>query len=361
MNNDIMRPSLKRILQRKEILVNKYAHGILKAIASGNSKLLDFFDDLEVISSGISADKQKEIASEIEHHGEVITQMVEHKKELENKIKKTGLRPTTPIPYELSLGIRRAGNTRIKDTFEIFQDINDCKLRREMLTEEGHEKIRKEYERIKEHSDANDKQEENLRKRLKTITRRIDWTFRESKRHQLRDERDFINSRLEEFAKVKKEKERLEQLLELLDKLTTRQRGLIIEYMRLAENILEEVKKIEKCKRRLGTMKVSKYNEEVIHEAFRRYVSQNNMTEEDLTKFFEMFRYVEQQTDNGAFNTNLVTRRDIEVGKHKPAIIGFLEHLYEPETVPEEHPMITERKSKDTVRVPSEGYGEDGK
>ena len=344
-----------KLYEKRQGLVRKYIKGVLKEMALGNQELVDFFDEFEVYVTDKSVQKTDEYMAQAKEIIKQLSSKVLQKRELEASLKKMGVDLSNPVPFNLPIGNIKTKDGN-QDSFEIFEAFNGAKLTKELLTEQGFQKLKEDYEKARNNNAPYNVELERINRVIEQDEKKLKHTFRTKKKEELTDEIQDQTERLNFIKARKKEEEKMQKLVEVLEGLGPEQRREIKKYLEVSEQLTATYKTIDAFKKKLALHKLSKYNKEAVPEAFVEMVEKKGLTDEDVTSIFEMMKQVEKKADGGTYRNPIINKKDIEMDKkYKQIAEAFLQYIYEPEKPIAEQEYFVKRKEKSKSQEEPEG------
>ena len=358
MENRVKSLEEMKLYEKRQSLVKKYIRGLLREMALGSPRLEEFFDEFDKFVTEVSTKKFDAYMTRAQDIARQISRDVAQKTKIEANLKRLGIKLTNPIEYRLAVGYFKTKDGT-ENTFELSEEYNGVRLTRDVLTPEGLRKLKENYERIREHNIPYDSESEALRKSIEQNEKKIRHAFiREKKKTELIEEVQDQTERINFIKARKREENIMAKTIEFIEGMNSGQRSEILKYLDVADQLIGNYKAIEALRKKMSLHKISKYNKESVPEAFDGMVEQQGLTDEDITAIYEIMKSIERKTDGGAYNYQIINKRDADVErKYKGVAEGFLQYVYEPEKpIQEQDYFVKRRKAKEETEPEGEEH-----
>ena len=344
--------------EKRQALAKKYVRGLLREMSLGSPKMEEFLGELDRYVTEVSTKKFNAYMARAQEIASQVSREVADKDRIAANLKRLGIELTNPLEYRLAVGYYKTKDGTAS-TFKLSEEFNGLKLTREMLTPEGLRKLKETYERIRQHNLPYDSESEALRKIIEQNGKKIKHIFiSEQKKAELMEEIQEDTERINFIKARKKEENDISRTIEFIEGMSSGQRSEILKYLDVADQLVGNYKAIEALRKKMSLHKISKYNKESVSEAFDGMVEQQGLTDEDITAIYEIMKFIERKTDGGAYNYQIINKRDADVErKYKGVAEGFLQYVYEPEKpIQEQDYFVKRRKAKEETEPEGEEH-----
>jgi hypothetical protein len=292
--------------------------------------MLEFIKELDENVKAIRMERIDQNLARANECAELIGKNIGNKRRLEHQIESMGIELTFPFEYHLSLG-RFSTKNGSRNSFSIYPRFNGVILSKAMLTDEGLKKLREEYARLLERKKVLEIEEHETALQIKENQRKLKHAILRRTKADLNDRIEDENEKLSIIKSQKNDEERVRKMLEVVENLSPEQKQIIIKYLDVSAALLDILRVIDSYKKTNSDITSSRYDDEIIPEAFMRIINQKGMTRENVIGIFNMFKRVEKKVENQAYSRQPTDKKDFKVENYRKVIEGFLKYVYDPE------------------------------
>ena len=350
MESRIARVQEQKMQERKAALAQRYTVHVLREMADGNTKLVEFFKELQEQVEKVSEEKLSEYETRIQECVKMIEQNIGHKKDLEARLGESGIQVSIPISYGLGEEIFHTERGD-RDAFKVYQLFNGHRLNEEMITEVGLKRIKETRESTARNNTSIDAEIATLENEIKEDERKIRHTISGKKKGMLEQEIEEDKERLGILKSSKRSEAEAQEMIDFIESLTPEQKYMLMRYFSTTEALIETAKLIDAYRGKKADVKSLK-DREIMPEAFDRMIVANGKTEKDIVGLFSLLRRVEKKI--GVMpHEKRSPKKDMEMQDYKEVVEKFLEQIYEPEK-DVEHQSYLKRFKKDEEKTPEE-------
>ena len=336
-----------RIAERRARVAKILSKFLSREIAFNNQRLLDFFTDFKNMAKLLIDEKIAEHTKQAEDCAKIIGKNLKNVDKIKERLEKSGISLSFPIDIPLGMGSYRDDNEddEDKDAFTIYHEFNGSRISKELLTPEGLQRLKEDYEAAKASNARYEEEKMYLNREMEEYEKKLKHTIFQKKKDEIKDALEEDNERLVTISSNIRNTDAMKHTIEVVESLTPEQKEDILKYIESTENLMEATKVIEEHKRRIAEIKEQKGGPEIITQAFENTIQKRGLSIDTVTELFSVVRRLEEKVQTGLFE-NKGVKKDVLADDYLNISEAFLTYIFEPEKPVAEQEFLIRLKEK---------------